>query len=520
MKRMKRLFLRACVALVLGMGVLVSICSKPAIAHAETPVVRVGSKRFPESLILGEIAVAVLRRAGVPAEHRAGLGGTAIVWTALQSNAIDLYPEYTGSLVHNLLGDDRRLSPEELTAALAKEDLAVGPHLGFANTYALAVKKTGKTADLLSISQLATRSDLVLGFSHEFIGRDDGWVGLSSRYGLGSLAPKGLDHGLAYDALGAGSIDLTDAYSTDARIARMDLRVLDDDRAFFPNYDAMLVMRRSLSVEATRALATLAGRLTPETMRALNAAVELDGRTPAEAAERFTDDLSPRGGVLRPRPSFLSDLLGVLRAEGPRHLMLVFVSLLAAVLIGVPLGILAHARRGLGRLVLGLAGILQTIPSLAMLAFLIPVFGIGVTPALCALFVYALLPIVRNTVVGLDEVPTAQREAAMVMDLSVSTRLLQIDLPLASRTILAGVKTSAIINVGTATIAAFIGAGGFGVPISTGLGLSDTRMILLGAIPAACLAIALEGLFFVMDRWSVPEGLRLEGRQRDERQSP
>lgn len=477
-------------------------------AHAETPV-RVGSKRFPESMILGEIAVAVLQRAGVAAEHRSGLGGTAIVWSALREGAIDVYVEYTGTLVRNLVGDDRRLDDAELARLLDAQSLAVLPHLGFENTYALAVKPTGNTAALRTMSQLAGRSDLRLGLSHEFLGRQDGWLGLCARYDICTQPTSGLDHGIAYDALQAGSIDVTDAYATDAKIDRLGLRVLDDDRGFFPKYHAMLVHRRDLAPNAVAALATLGGRIPAETMRSLNAAVELDGHTPSAAARRFVDGLDARGGGVAVKSSFLSGVIAVVIAEGPRHLLLVFVSLAAAILCGVPLGVAAHDRRRLGRWILGLAGVAQTIPSLALLSFMIPLFGIGVVPALVALFVYALLPIVRNTYVGLQEVPTAQREAALVMNLSKRTRLLRIELPLASRTILAGVKTSAVINVGTATIAAFIGAGGFGVAISTGLGLSDTRMILQGAVPAALLALILEGVFALGDRALIPRGVRL-----------
>ncbi len=487
---------------------IVATCLFAAPASAEGPV-RVGSKRFPESMILGEIAVAVLQRAGIPAEHRSGLGGTAIVWGALREGAIDVYAEYTGTLVRNLVGDDRRLDDAELAKVLAAQSLAVGPHLGFENTYALAVKPTGATSSLRTMSQLSGRRDLRFGLSPEFLGRQDGWLGLCARYELCPLPTSGLDHGLAYDALVAGSIDVTDVYATDAKIDRLGLRVLDDDRAFFPKYDAMMVHRRDLSPRVVAALATLGGRISAETMRSLNAAVELDGHAPGVAAKRFVDGLDARAGGVAVKSSFLSGMFGVIVAEGPRHLLLVFASLAAAILLGVPLGVMAHDRRRLGRWILGLSGVAQTIPSLALLSFMIPLFGIGVVPALVALFVYALLPIVRNTYVGMQEVPTPQREAALVMNLSKRTRLVRIELPLASRTILAGVKTSAVINVGTATIAAFIGAGGFGVAISTGLGLSDTRMILQGAVPAALLALVLEGAFAIADRVLVPRGVRL-----------
>jgi osmoprotectant transport system permease protein len=133
---------------------------------------------------------------------------------------------------------------------------------------------------------------------------------------------------------------------------------------------------------------------------------------------------------------------------------------------------------------------------------------IGTLPALIALFLYSLLPIVRNTYSGLQDIPAYLRESAFALGLPAAVRLRRIELPLASRAILAGVKTAAIINVGTATIAAFIGAGGFGERIVTGLALNDHGVLLAGAIPAAALALLIQGLFELLDRWLVPTGLR------------
>jgi osmoprotectant transport system permease protein len=483
-----------------------------ALAADARPIV-VGSKRFPESAILAEIAVATLRRAGIAAEHRAGLGGTAIVWSAVREGSVDVYPEYTGTLVHTLTGEDRPLDDAALGRALEGVGLRVSPRLGFENTYALAVTGVGKTAELRTIGDLKRAPGLTIGMSPEFLGRRDGWLGLCAAYSLCDRPTSALDHGLAYDALAKGSIDVTDAYATDAKIERQHLRVLVDDVRFFPPYDALFVERATLSPAAHAALARLGGAIDATAMRSLNAAVELDGHTPGEAAERFVAGRDARAGGSAMRTSFAGGLLAVIVDEGPRHLLLVFASLVAAIAIGVPLGVLAHERRRLGRTVLTIAGLVQTIPSLALFSFFIPLFGIGTTPALVALSIYALLPIVRNTYVGLSEVPAPQREAAVIMDLSWRTRLLSIELPLASRTILAGIRTSAIIGVGTATIAAFIGAGGFGVAISAGLSLADASMILQGALPAAGLALGLEGVFALADRWLIPRGLRLASAQ-------
>jgi osmoprotectant transport system permease protein len=161
--------------------------------------------------------------------------------------------------------------------------------------------------------------------------------------------------------------------------------------------------------------------------------------------------------------------------------------------------------------ILAIVGIVQTIPSLALLVFLIPFLGIGGLPAMVALFLYSLLPIVRNTYAGLHDIPIQIRESAEALGLRAAARLRLVELPMAARAILAGIKTSAVINVGTATLGALIGAGGYGQPILTGIRLDDLGLILEGAVPAAVLALLVQGLFELAERWLVPRGLRLKG---------
>jgi osmoprotectant transport system permease protein len=195
---------------------------------------------------------------------------------------------------------------------------------------------------------------------------------------------------------------------------------------------------------------------------------------------------------------------------------LVAASLFAAILVGVPFGVVASRNRTLGRVVLGGTSIVQTIPALALLCFFVPLLGTGVLPALGALFLYGLLPIVQNTVAGLDAIAPALRESAVALGLGREARLVLVEIPLASRSILAGIRTSAVIGVGGATLAAFVGAGGFGAPISTGLNLDDSTLILEGAIPAALLALVVEGVFTLLDRLVIPRGLRLPPEARAE----
>ena len=454
----------------------------------------VGSKRFTESYILGEV---LAQTAG--AQHKPGLGNTAILYEALRNGAIDVYPEYTGTIAREILRSEERLDLAAINRLLAPMGLAAGVPLGFSNSYALGARReVAERLKLARISDLARHAGLRLGFSHEFLGRRDGWPGLRAAYAL-PHSPRGLDHGLAYEALAAGEIDLIDLYSTDAKIQRYDIAVLRDDRGFFPPYDAVLLYRADLPrrfASQFESLKKLEGRFEAATMVKLNARAEIDKLAFADVAREF---LGAAGAAQRSfRQALLGPDFGRLLAE---HLALVFGSLAAAVLVGIPLGIAAARLRWVEQPVLVATGLVQTIPSLALLAFLIPVTGtIGVWPALIALFLYALLPITRNTHAGVRQVPNGLLQAATALGLRRPAILASVELPLAAPTIMAGIKTSAVINVGTATIAAFIGAGGFGERIAQGLALNDHAVLLAGALPAAALALAVHALFELAER--------------------
>ncbi len=484
-----------------------------ALTQAAGPPLVVGSKRFTESYVLGELVRQTLTQAGVAAEHKPGLGNTGILEQALASGAVDIYPEYTGTIVRELLkrpdAGEGPPSLEQLNTWLAPRGFKAAVPLGFNNTYALAVRESvAERLGLKTLGDLARlpAGALKAGLSHEFQQRADGWPALRKAYGLALTPGAALDHGLAYAALEAGQVDLIDVYSTDAQLGRRAVRVLVDDRGFFPRYDAVLLMRAA--VDATP-LQRLAGRLDEPTMRRLNAQVEIDGLSFAEVARRF---LATQGGaapadaaasaVAAGRASFAARLfapdLGRLLWQ---HLALVFGSVAAAVVVGVPLGVWAWRRPQLAGLLLGGVGVLQTVPSLALLAFLIAVLGvIGFVPALLALFVYALLPIVRNTHAGLVGVPAGLSLAGMALGLTPRQLLREVQLPLAAPTLLAGVKIAAVINVGTATVAAFIGAGGLGERIVAGLAVNDSELMLAGALPAALLAVAVQWAFDRLER--------------------
>ncbi|WP_101926795.1 MULTISPECIES: glycine betaine ABC transporter substrate-binding protein [Luteimonas] len=470
---------------------------------AETATV--GSKNFTEAVILGEIALLAGRDAGVAVTHRRQLGGTRILWRALLEGDIDAYAEYTGTLADELLGMPGA-ERAALDAALAERGLAMTAPLGFDNSYAIGMRRARAAAlGIATLSDLRAHPQLAIGLSNEFMSRADGWPGLRRAYAL-PQRPDGLDHDLAYRALADGAIDATDLYGTDAEIPYYDLVVLDDDRDYFPTYAAVFLYRAELADTAPAWLAALQGlegRIDAATMQRLNAQVKLERDSEAVVAAHWLQVEAPAATGRAAR----------IWQRTREHLSLVGISLGLALLVALPLGIVAARRPRLGQGVLTLTGLLQTLPSLAVFVFMIPVFGIGAWPAIAALFLYSLLPIVRNTHAGLTGIPRDLRETASAIGLPPATRLWRVELPLALGMILAGIKTAAVINVGTATLGALIGAGGYGQPILTGIRLDDLGLILEGAVPAAVLALLVQGAFEGVERALTPRGLRLAARR-------
>ncbi len=473
------------------------LCATTALQAAEP--IAIGSKKFTESYVLAEIAKHSLGAAGFQTEHRQGMGGTIILWEALRTDQISVYPEYTGTIAEEIL-KNATVTPEAMRDELAKNGVGISPELGFNNTYALVMRReAAQRLSVHTISDLRAHAELKYGLTHEFLDRHDGWQPLVRRYSLPTGNVQGIDHGLGYEALRGGSIDVKDAYSTDAKIAVSDLVALEDDLHFFPQYKAVYLYRLSLPADARAALQQISGTLDEARMIQLNAEAE-QTRNYARAADLYF------GNESQTAEPFTRKLL----RWTARHLELAGISLLLAVLVGVPLGIVASKPGPISQIILGLTSAIQTIPSLALLALLVPVpfFGISVRTAIAALFLYGLLPIVRNTATGLQNITPSIRESATALGLTSGARLRQIYLPIASRTILAGIKTSAVINIGTATLAALIGAGGLGEPIISGLNLNDHATILQGAIPAAILALLVQWSFDLLDLLLIPRGLR------------
>jgi len=479
----------------------------------------VASKPFGESFLLAELFAQTLERNGIAVVRRPGLGATEVAFRALQSGSIDVYPEYIGTgliaILHDTVIPDPRAAFDHVSRRFAA---AYGmrwlPPLGFENTYAIAVRQeTANREHLRTLSDLAVAAPrLLAGLTSDFIGRPDGLPGLTRAYGLHFREVRALAPALKYQALAAGGVDVIDGYSTDGLLSRYNLIVLEDDRQFFPPYQAAALVGARIASgrpDVVAALSLLSGRLDERRMRELNRRVEVDRVDVAAVAHSTLDRLfdSDTGSEHNAVNTSGFDLrrLGDLTL---RHLMLVAIALLAAVMLAVPLGLaLERARRVAEGVVAGL-GVIQTIPSIALLAFMIPLLGVGVAPALVALWLYALYPIARGTYTGVRDADPDAVAAAEALGGTPRQQLLWVRLPLAMPVIMAGVRTAAVITVGAATLAAFIGAGGLGEPIVEGLALADTRRILGGAIPAALLALVVDGALWLVERRLRPAHLR------------
>jgi osmoprotectant transport system permease protein len=512
----------------MNVALAVGLAAQLAAAAPTRPVV-VASKPFGESYLLAEMFAQLLEARGLRVDRRPGLGATEIAFRALRGGAIDVYPEYTGTGLLAILGEKPMSDEHAVFRRVAEEFHArygvrwLAP-LGFQNGYAIAVRRgTADSLHLSTLSDLARESGkLRAGLTPDFIGRADGLPGIQRAYGLTFRDVKALVPAVKYQALAASQVDVIDGYSTDGLIAKYDLVVLADDRHFFPPYDAAALVSARLDSTNARAIATLgelSGRLDEGRMRTLNRRVEVDKEPVASVAR---DALSQLGLVAAVASSaampamahgstglwayLVEEWRTIARLTG-RHIVLVLISLSVAVALALPLGLILERFSARAETVIRAVGVLQTLPGIALLAFMIPLLGIGVVPALVALILYSLYPIARNTFTGVRDADPSAVAAAHALGMTDVQILRDVRLPLAAPVIMAGIRTAAVIDVGTATLAAFIGAGGLGEPIVAGLALSDTRMILSGAIPAALLAILVDAALAVVERWTRPGGV-------------
>lgn len=481
------------------------------LALGEQTVVRVGGKNFTEQEILGEIVAQLIESdPQFRVERSFGLGGTGLVHGALVRGEIDVYVEYTGTALLNMLGYEPLTDQEQVYTVVARDyreqwDLEWLEPIGFNNTYAITVR--GEQADengWETIADLApVAGELSAGFTGEFMERPDGYPGLRRAYGIRFGQVVDVDSGLMYQAVANGQVDVVCGYSTDARIISYDLRMLRDNLKFFPPYDAAPIVRGDLlraHPEIKTLLAPLAGTIDDATMRRLNHAVDELGRSPASVAANWISGKAARRDAVGTM-SFLLRRRGMLWRKVVEHLTLTGLAMAIAIGIGVPAGVLIHRYRAGSGFVLAATEIVQTIPSLAMLAFLFAIYGmLGQAPAVTALVLYALLPIVLNTFTALKGVPAEVLEAANGVGMSRGQRLRLVELPLALPVIIAGVRTSTVWTVGIATLSTYIGAGGLGDFIARGLARNDARLTLLGAAPAAIIAVVLSLAIRLVER--------------------
>ncbi len=475
--------------------------------------ISIGSKKFPESRLLAEMVAQYLENNGFQVGRRFGLGGTMICFEALRQGEIDLYPEYTGTGLTAILNrsveekNARNTFEEVKQAFYRKYNLTWLDPLGFSNKYTLVIRDTFR---INKISELnAIRDQVKIGFSHEFLNRPDGFVGLSNYYGFGDMNVRGMEHGLVYMAIEQGEIDVTDAYETDGKLERYDLKMLEDDREFFPPYEGALVVRNETfqaNPGLKEKLSFLSGKISTREMRRLNFRVEVNGEPIEQVAHSF---LVEKGWIEVEKGSGNPDSTPLLLKQLGRHIYLTMIATLMAVIVGIPLGIYITRNQKMAGLILGFANIIQTIPSLAILGFMIPLFGIGFKPAIAALFLYGLLPIIRNTHTGIQTIDPRLKESGISMGLNNWQLLYMLELPISTRVIMAGIRTSMVINIGTATLAAFIGAGGLGDFIITGITLNDHALIMKGAIPAALLALIVDFMLGKLEKFIQPRGFDL-----------
>lgn len=505
---------------------LILVCCSLMVGAEPEETIVVGSKNFAENRLLAEMFARLLEtRTDLAVERRLNLAGTQVCFEALRTGAIDLYPEYTGTGLVTIL---RESALPDATATLnrvrsefqARYDLWWLPPLGFENAYELAVpSKLADSHGLTTISDLARiAGELRGGFGYEFIERDDGLPGLRATYGLEFKEIRTLQQTLKYEAVAAGDVDCLDVYTTDGRLLVYDLTVLEDDRSFFPPYQAAPLLRGETlrsHPEISIVLGLLADALGESTMRRLNLRVQEEGEPVERVAQEALEELH----LVEPRQiealsardvGFLSYVWSQRSSLGRRaseHLALTGGALLLGILTAIPLGLALERNRRLAEPVIRTVGMSQTVPSIALLAFMIPLFGVGAAPALVALWIYSLFPILRNTYTGLRDSSPDAVQAASALGMTDAQVLRRVRLPLAVPVILAGVRTSAVLTVGTATLAAFIGAGGLGVPIVAGLQLADTTRILSGAVPAALLALLVDRILAAVELVLKPRGV-------------
>lgn len=493
---------------------------------AKEPLI-IGSKKFSESIILGEIVAILLEeKFNHPTIRKLGLGGTQVALNALKNEDIHVYPDYTGTGYVMILKMDGERDPKIIHQIVGQEfknrwGIIWSEPIGFNNTYALAVRKDDKRfKNFKNISSLSKNVDSFRYVApHEFMERKDGHFRFAQTYALNFKEKNiiSMEAGLMYSAIKNKQTDMIIAYSTDGRIKAYNLRLIEDDQKFFPPYHvALLAKNKTLKQfpELRIIFNLVKGLITEKEMINMNDQVDRLKGDPNEVARNFLISKSLIKGVqqqIKTDHNFFSyaiskrDYLLKLLVE---HLLISFGALFFALIVSLPTGILLTRYQSLGKIIFPFINTIQTIPSLALLGFLVPIIGIGLTPALLALFLYSLLPLIRNTYAGILGVEKTYLEASRGIGLTNRQILLKVEIPLAMPIIIAGLRTASVIVIGTATLAALIGAGGFGDPIFRGVATLNSNLILLGAVPSALLAIGVDKLIGISEKFLISDGIK------------
>lgn len=486
--------------------------------NLHTKNIRVASRDFPESILLAEIlSSAIEKYSDYEVDRKFNLGGVKICFSAIENNELDIYQDYSGSLINNILG---RKSKDEYILDFLKTKiyldygLKLSDELGFNNNFVLVANKSwAEKHKLKNISDLALKLkndpefNPRVAFRADFIHRSDGYKSIKETYGIDFENLNVMEYNIAYANLKSNRLDLIDSFSTDPRLMDKDLVLISDDRSAFLKYDALYVYRSEILEtypELIKIFSKLESSLSDKTILDLNLQIA-SGKSYQEVANSFLDkiDLNSKPLKLSSRPipkSLLKENIEMFTKAFYEHLLLSYGSFFLAAVFGIIIGVLISYDLKISKFVLALISSLQTIPSLALLALLIPVFGLGYKSALGALLVYALLPIIQNTFSGINSISSEYILLARSLALTEFQILKDIKLPMARNFILAGLKTSVVICIGTATLATFVGAGGLGDIIKAGIDLNSNYLIILGSAPAALLALFSSFVFSKLER--------------------
>ncbi|MBC6415800.1 MAG: ABC transporter permease subunit [Bdellovibrionales bacterium] len=502
-----------------------------AFTNSDKKQIVIGSKQFTENIILGEILAQILEdKYDFKVVRKFNMGGTKLLFDSLKQGHIDIYPEYTGTGYTMILKLTKKRSPEKTYLIVKKEflkkfQLFWSSPLGFENTYILAVReRDSRFKKVFLNSQLKNLSfPFRLALDHEFTERKDGWSLFSKSYRLNLDKNQifTMNPNLMYSALNSKKVDMIVGNSTDGRMQTYQLRTLKDDKNFFPSYLAAYLTRLDVLEShplVNQAFQELSQKISEKTMTSLNHQVDQLKFEVTQTARKFLIKkkiLTQKSDVLLTSSSQKNSLISYYLSKKNyffkillEHLFLVFTALLFALLFALPLSIYAFYNSRVEKILFFIVNTLQTVPSLALLAALIPLLGIGFAPAVTALFIYSLLPLIRNTFEGLKNIDNSYIEVATGIGLTKWQSLKFIQIPLALPVIIAGVRTTVVLLVGTATLAAFVGAGGLGDPIFRGMATLDSRLIFLGAIPSCILAVILDKFIFFLEKVLISKGLQ------------